>query len=168
MGKTTVLGLYRANSDTELHALLSLLPLYQWMNVTAITLEPHPNDPATAGPVIQRDPPPPSPPPPAVGDPDIDELRRLGGLPMDALLSGLDALDPGHRSHLKSKIRSAWGVDFARMEVAFNAVAAKGSAARDFAFDNYAQMRQLTYRDQREALLRFIDPAFKPPSAAAH
>jgi muconolactone delta-isomerase len=48
MGETTVLGLYRADSDTELHALLGLLPLYQWMNVTVTKLEPHPNDPAAA------------------------------------------------------------------------------------------------------------------------
>jgi muconolactone delta-isomerase len=44
-GGTTVLGLYRAASETELHALLSLLPLYEWMTVTVTALEPHPNDP---------------------------------------------------------------------------------------------------------------------------
>src|SRR5258708_17691766 len=46
MGETTVLVLYRADSDTELHALLSLLRLYQCINVSVTTLEPHPNDPA--------------------------------------------------------------------------------------------------------------------------
>ena len=43
---TTVLGLYRAESETELHGLLSALPLYEWMTVGVTGLEPHPNDPA--------------------------------------------------------------------------------------------------------------------------
>jgi muconolactone D-isomerase len=47
-GETTVLGLYRAASETELDGLLSALPLYDWMNVTVTPLEPHPNDPAAA------------------------------------------------------------------------------------------------------------------------
>jgi muconolactone D-isomerase len=48
MGETTVLGLYRADTETELHALLSLLPLHEWMHVTVTPLEAHPNDPAAA------------------------------------------------------------------------------------------------------------------------
>jgi muconolactone delta-isomerase len=47
-GETTVLGLYGADTETELHALLKLLPLYQWMQVTVTPLEAHPNDPAAA------------------------------------------------------------------------------------------------------------------------
>src|SRR5262249_53519724 len=47
-GETTVLGLYRADTETELGALLRLLPLYQWMHVTVTPLEAHPNDPAAA------------------------------------------------------------------------------------------------------------------------
>jgi muconolactone D-isomerase len=47
-GETTVLGLYRAESETELDGLLGALPLYEWMTVTVTRLEPHPNDPAAA------------------------------------------------------------------------------------------------------------------------
>jgi muconolactone D-isomerase len=47
-GETSVLGLYRAGSETELEGLLSGLPLYEWMKVTITALKPHPNDPAAA------------------------------------------------------------------------------------------------------------------------
>jgi muconolactone D-isomerase len=47
-GRTTVVGLYRANSDTELDGLIRALPFYDWMQVTVTPLEPHPNDPAGA------------------------------------------------------------------------------------------------------------------------
>jgi muconolactone delta-isomerase len=47
-GETSVLGLYRAESETELDGLLSTLPLYEWMTVTVAGLERHPNDPAAA------------------------------------------------------------------------------------------------------------------------
>jgi muconolactone delta-isomerase len=45
-GGTTVLGLYRADTKSELESLLVALPLYEWMNVTVTPLETHPNDPA--------------------------------------------------------------------------------------------------------------------------
>ena len=45
-GETSVLGLYRAESETELDGLLRALPLYEWMTVTVSGLERHPNDPA--------------------------------------------------------------------------------------------------------------------------
>jgi muconolactone delta-isomerase len=45
-GETNALGLYRADSKTELDALLGELPLYEWMTVTITPLERHPNDPA--------------------------------------------------------------------------------------------------------------------------
>jgi len=45
-GETNALGLYRADSKTELDALLGALPLYEWMSVTVTPLERHPNDPA--------------------------------------------------------------------------------------------------------------------------
>jgi muconolactone delta-isomerase len=46
VGNGTVLGLYRADSESELEALLASLPLRDWMDVTVSVLEPHPNDPA--------------------------------------------------------------------------------------------------------------------------
>ena len=45
---TTAVGLYRANSQTELDDLLAALPLADWLRVTVTPLEGHPNDPATA------------------------------------------------------------------------------------------------------------------------
>jgi muconolactone D-isomerase len=47
-GETKVLGLYRAESETELDGLLTALPLYEWMTVTVTGLERHPNDPAAS------------------------------------------------------------------------------------------------------------------------
>jgi muconolactone delta-isomerase len=44
-GETKILGLYRADSEAELDALLNPLPLYEWMRVTITPLEQHPNDP---------------------------------------------------------------------------------------------------------------------------
>lgn len=46
-GKTKALGLYRADSKTQLAGLLGALPLYDWMNVTVTPLEPHRNDPGS-------------------------------------------------------------------------------------------------------------------------
>ena len=45
-GETQILGLYRADSETELDGLLRALPLYEWMRVSVTPLAPHPNDPA--------------------------------------------------------------------------------------------------------------------------
>jgi muconolactone D-isomerase len=45
-GDPKVLGLYRAESETELDALLAALPLAEWMCVTITALAVHPNDPA--------------------------------------------------------------------------------------------------------------------------
>ena len=39
-------GLYRADSEAHLNAVLASLPLDGWMEVTVTPLEPHPNDPA--------------------------------------------------------------------------------------------------------------------------
>ena len=45
-GETQILGLYRADSETELDGLLRALPLYEWMRVSVTPLALHPNDPA--------------------------------------------------------------------------------------------------------------------------
>jgi muconolactone delta-isomerase len=45
-GETKAVGLYRADSRTQLDGLLGALPLSDWMQVTVTPLEPHPNDPA--------------------------------------------------------------------------------------------------------------------------
>jgi len=99
-------------------------------------------------------------------DPDIAELLRLNGLAMPGLLAAVDGLG-GRRSNLRGKIRSAWGVNFNRMELAFAAAGERGTAARDFAFAHYVQLRALGYRDQRDAMLRFVDPGFVPPKKRA-
>jgi muconolactone D-isomerase len=44
-GDAKVLGLYRAESEMELDALLTALPLAEWMRVTITALGLHPNDP---------------------------------------------------------------------------------------------------------------------------
>ena len=45
-GERKALGLYRADSQAQLEALLAALPLNNWMQMTVTALEPHPNDPA--------------------------------------------------------------------------------------------------------------------------
>ena len=49
-GVTKILGLYRADSETELDALLGALPLHDWMRVTITALGHHPNDPGASRP----------------------------------------------------------------------------------------------------------------------
>jgi muconolactone delta-isomerase len=39
------IGLYRADSQAELHGLLAALPLADWLHLTVTPLEWHPNDP---------------------------------------------------------------------------------------------------------------------------
>jgi muconolactone D-isomerase len=41
----TAIGLYCADSEAELDALLAALPLADWLHVTVTPLETHPNDP---------------------------------------------------------------------------------------------------------------------------
>ena len=45
---STAVGLYRADSEGELDALLGALPLADWLRVTVTPLEAHPNDPSEA------------------------------------------------------------------------------------------------------------------------
>jgi muconolactone delta-isomerase len=49
-GERTAVGLYRADTEAELHGLLDALPLTGWMQVTVTPLEPHPNDLTTPRP----------------------------------------------------------------------------------------------------------------------
>ncbi len=44
-GPTTIIGLYRADSEAELNELLGSLPLYEWMRTSITPLVQHPNDP---------------------------------------------------------------------------------------------------------------------------
>jgi Protein of unknown function (DUF3237)/Muconolactone delta-isomerase len=87
--ETKVVGLYRADSATQLDGLLGALPLYEWMHVTVTSLEPHPNDPAAV----------PSRQEPAISnqlpDPRLTQVYRLEA----ALAQPLDLGDiaQGHR-----------------------------------------------------------------------
>jgi muconolactone D-isomerase len=47
-GESRILGLYRADNRAQLDRLLGALPLYDWMHVTVMPLEPHPNDPGAS------------------------------------------------------------------------------------------------------------------------
>jgi muconolactone delta-isomerase len=49
-GEAKALGLYRADSQTQLDGLLGALLLADWMRVTVTALAPHPNDPANGRP----------------------------------------------------------------------------------------------------------------------
>jgi muconolactone delta-isomerase len=44
-GRWRGMGLYRADSKSEMDALLRALPLHEWMRVAVTALEAHPNDP---------------------------------------------------------------------------------------------------------------------------
>ena len=74
-GETRAVGLYRADSEAQLAALLGALPLNGWMQTTITPLEPHPNDPATPRPSIFQLP-----------DPRLTPVYRLEatlGVPVD-------------------------------------------------------------------------------------
>jgi muconolactone D-isomerase len=45
-GEWRTLGLWKADSETELKGILATLPLHKWMTVEITPLNPHPNDPA--------------------------------------------------------------------------------------------------------------------------
>ena len=44
-GRWRAIGLYRADDEAELNAILETLPLYPWMTIDVRALAPHPNDP---------------------------------------------------------------------------------------------------------------------------
>jgi|SRR5579864_752813 len=44
-GDRRAIGLYRADDDVALNAILEALPLYPWMTIVVRALAPHPNDP---------------------------------------------------------------------------------------------------------------------------
>jgi muconolactone D-isomerase len=44
-GEWRTIGLWRADNEEELQALLTTLPLHVWMKVEVTPLSPHPNDP---------------------------------------------------------------------------------------------------------------------------
>ena len=48
-GRSTAIGLYRADTESQLDGLLRGMPLYDWMQVTVTPLGPHPHDPALTG-----------------------------------------------------------------------------------------------------------------------
>jgi len=138
-----------------------------------------------AGPAIQRqDAPTPapaagatpaSPPAPATPAPpseftedDKKALLELNGYPMDALLTAVAGLDDKKRELYGRYLDKVPGLNPRRMTVAFRAVTARraGTTAHDFAFSDpemYAMCRNLGYRDQREAVFRFVEPGFQPP-----
>ena len=45
-GQGRALGLWRAQDDAEMQAIVKSLPLYDWMTVETTPLSPHPSDPA--------------------------------------------------------------------------------------------------------------------------
>jgi muconolactone delta-isomerase len=47
-GDHPIVGLFRAESETELDSIIGALPLYEWLEVGVTSLESHANDPADA------------------------------------------------------------------------------------------------------------------------
>jgi muconolactone D-isomerase len=47
-GEWRTIGLWRADDEDELQALLTTLPLHVWMNVEVTPLAAHPNDPGNS------------------------------------------------------------------------------------------------------------------------
>jgi muconolactone D-isomerase len=47
-GRWRAVGLYRADDEAALSAILESLPLFSWMTISVRRLAPHPNDPAAS------------------------------------------------------------------------------------------------------------------------
>jgi muconolactone D-isomerase len=45
-GRSRAIGLYQADDEAQLSAILETLPLYPWMTIEVRALAPHPSDPA--------------------------------------------------------------------------------------------------------------------------
>jgi muconolactone delta-isomerase len=113
-GGTTVLGLYRAEGETELDRLLGALPLFAWMNVTVTPLGPHPNDPAS-----------PRAPAPAVMTDGLPAPRLTPVYRLEAALG--EPLDLGETAHGRRRIVPLAGGTFTGPELSGTLVPA-GSA----------------------------------------
>ena len=91
----TILGLYRAENQHALDALLTALPLADWMHISVTALLPHPNDPA-AGPAPAAGPVPAAPG--RLPDPQLTLAYRLDatvGPPLE-----LGEIPPGGRRRI--------------------------------------------------------------------
>ncbi len=95
----TAVGLYRADSEAHLEALLSDLPLADWLRITVTPLESHPNDPPGGVSMGNRLP-----------DPRLTRVFRL-----EATLG--EPLDLGDTGHGRRRIVSLTGGTFAGPEL---------------------------------------------------
>ena len=99
-GETTIVGLYRADSEAQLDGLLGVLPLSDWMHVTITPLGAHPNDPAAREPAIGNQ----------LPDPRLSLTYRL-----DATLA--QPLDLGDSAHGHRRIVTLTGGTFTGPEL---------------------------------------------------
>jgi muconolactone delta-isomerase len=98
-GEAKAVGLFRADSEAQLDAMLDALPLTGWMQVTVTPLEPHPNDaPSTPTSLFQ------------LPDPRITPVYRL-----DATLG--EPLDLGDTAQGHRRIVPLTGGTFAGPEI---------------------------------------------------
>jgi muconolactone delta-isomerase len=95
----TAVGLYRADSQAQLEALLSDLPLADWLRVTVTPLDPHPNDPPGGSSTANRLP-----------DPHLSRVFRL-----EATLG--EPLDLGDTARGRRRIVPLTGGTFAGPEL---------------------------------------------------
>lgn len=98
-------------------------------------------------------------------DDPVAELKKLNGKSMSDLLVTLAGLDNDKFTRLQTALPQAAGqVHVPRLRVAFKAVQSKGTGAAPFALENRADLTALEFMDQRDAVLRFVDPGFKAPA----
>lgn len=98
-------------------------------------------------------------------DDPVAELKKLNGKSMSDLLATLAGLDSDKFTRLQTALPQAAGqVHMPRLRVAFKAVQNKGTSAAPFALANRADLTALEFMGQRDAVLQFVDPGFKPPA----